>query len=58
MNEQKVKLPLPESQVLLELKKLNDRVGYLIAQQQAILIRLESVEHSLSMLEIEKMDDR
>jgi chaperonin cofactor prefoldin len=62
MNEQKVKLPLPEiefqQQVLEQLQKLNDRVGYLIAQQQAILIRLESVEHSLSMLEIEKMDDR
>jgi hypothetical protein len=58
MNEQKIKLSEPESQVLLELKKLNDRVGYLIAQQQAILIKLENLEHSMSMLEIEKVNDR
>jgi hypothetical protein len=62
MNEQKVKLPLPEcefQQITERFDKLESKLNYLLDTQRAILIRLENVEHTLSMLEIEKvMDDR
>jgi hypothetical protein len=55
MNEQK--LPLPEiefqQQVLEQLQKLNDRVGYLLDTQRGILIKLENIEHQQSMLDYE-----
>jgi hypothetical protein len=62
MNEQKVKLPLPEiefqQQVLEQLQKLNDRQNYLLDTQRAILIQLENIEHQQSMLEIEVMEKK